>query len=127
MTLKLALTASFLFLAGCATLESPDPSDVAAYCTPENAFRLGTQSKAYFGGCPKETEGAFLSALERGRALWPAPPQVLPYYQQMGQLEKQLVAANSEAEREGLRARLRDAEWWAIQIVNSAGNYSNFN
>ena len=127
MTRKLALMVSFLSLAGCATLEGPDVSNVAAYCTAENAFRLGTQSKAYFGGCPKESESAFLGALERGRLLGPMPPQVWPYYERMGQLEKQLVAAATEAEREGVRTRLREAEWWAVQIINSPGTYESFN
>lgn len=127
MTRKLAVIVSVLTLSGCAALESPGASNPAAYCTPENAFRLGTQSKAYFGGCPKETESAFLAALERGRLLGPTPPQVWPYYERMGQLEKQLVAAATEAEREGVRTRLREAEWWAIQIINSPGTYESFN
>jgi hypothetical protein len=127
MTRKLSLMLSILSVAGCAAIEGPGASNSAAYCTPDNAFRLGTQSKAYFGGCPKESEAAFLSNLERGRALWPTPPQVWPYYAQMSQLEKQLVAAGNDADRERLRAQLRDAEWWAVQIINSPGTYSNFN
>ena len=127
MTRKLAVIASLVSITGCATLEGPDASSLAAYCTPENAFRLGTQSKAYFGVCPKQSESAFLDALQRGRALWPTPPQVWPYYAQMDDLEKQLLAAGSEAEREQLRTRLREAEWWAIQIINSPGTYENFN
>lgn len=127
MTRKLALMASFLSLAGCATVEGPDVSNVAAYCTTENAFRLGTQSRAYFGVCPKETESAFLAGLQRGRALWPAPPQVLPYYSRMDELERQLIAAGTETERDQLRARLREAEWWAIHIINSPGTYEGFN
>lgn len=126
MTRKLALILSALSVAGCATLEGPDVSNTAAHCTPENAFRLGTQSKAYYGGCPKDTESAFLAALERGRNLWPAAPQVSPYYNQMTQLEKQLVATNDEAQRQQLRARLADAEWWAIHLVNTPGTYQNF-
>jgi hypothetical protein len=114
-------------VSGCAALEGPGASNQAAYCTAENAFRLGTQSKAYLGGCPKEAEGAFLSGLQRGRVWGPTPPQVWPYYEQMNTLEKQLVAAGSEPEREQLRARLRDAEWWAVQIINSPGTYESFN
>lgn len=124
MTRKFAVLLSAVSLAGCASLEAPDPSNLAAYCTPENAFRLGAQSRAYFGVCPKETESAFLAGLERGRALRPAPPQVYPYYEQMQQLEKQLVAATSDTEREKLRERLRNAEWWAVHLVNSPGTYS---
>ena len=127
MTRKLAVIVSLLSLTGCATLEGPETSNLAAYCTAENALRLGTQSKAYLGACPKETESAFLASLQRGRALWPIPPQVWPYYDQMGQLEKQLVAAGTEAEREQLRARLRQAEFWAVHIINSPGTYGNFN
>lgn len=124
MTRKLAAIASLLSLTGCATLEGPDPSNLGAYCTAENAFRLGTQARAYFGVCPKETESAFLAGLQRGRALQPMPPQAWPYFDQMAQLEAQLLAAASEPERDRLRARLRDAEWWAIHIVNSPGSYS---
>lgn len=127
MTRELALSLSLFSLTGCAALEGPAPSDLAAYCTPENAFRLGTQSKAYFGVCPKESESAFLQAIQRGRAFGPTPPQVWPYYARMDQLEKQLVAAGSEPERESVRARLREAEWWAIQIINSPGTYESFN
>jgi hypothetical protein len=42
----------------------------------------------------------------------------------MTEMEKQLVAATSEPERERLRARLRDAEWWAIHLINAPGSYS---
>jgi hypothetical protein len=42
----------------------------------------------------------------------------------MTELEKQLVAAASDAERERLRARLSDAEWWAVHIINSPGSYA---
>jgi hypothetical protein len=115
-----------LFLGACAALEGPDSSNVSAYCTQENAYRLGSQSRAYFGVCPKATESAFLAGLQRGRAIAPRPPQVLPYYERMEQLEKQLVAASSEAERNQVRERLRDAEWWAIHIVTNQGTYSNF-
>jgi hypothetical protein len=114
------------FLAACATLEGPDPSNASAYCTAQNGYRLGSQSKAYFGGCPQATESAFLAGLQRGRAIAPTPPQVMPFYERMDQLEKQLVAATTEAERNQVRARLRDAEWWAIHIVNNQGTYSNF-
>ncbi len=111
-------------LAGCASLQGPDPSNQAAYCTPDNAFRLGSQSKAYFGVCPKETEGAFLAGLQRGRELRPSPPQAWPYLQQMEELEKQLIAASSEPERERLRERLRVAEFWAIHLINAPGSYA---
>ena len=109
-----------LLLAGCAGLDQPDASNLQAYCTPQNAFRLGTQSRAYFGVCPKETEAAFLAGLERGRALRPSPPQVLPYHERMQQTERELLAATSEPERE----RLRNIEFWAIHIVNSPATYS---
>jgi hypothetical protein len=126
MTRKLALTVSFLSLAGCASLEGPDVSNVAAYCTPQNAFRLGIQSKAYLGGCPKDTEAAFLANLQRGRSLWPTPPQVMPYYAQMSDLEKQLIATSSEADRQTLRAQLSAAETWAVHLINDPATYQNF-
>ena len=113
-----------LLLCGCATVDEPTASNLGAYCTPENAYRLGSQSRAYFGVCPKDTEAAFLAGLQRGRQYRANPPQVMPYYQRMDELEKQLLAATTEGERERLRERLRDAEWWAIHIVTSPGTYS---
>ncbi len=102
-------------LAGCAAIEKPDPSNLAAYCAPQNAERLGAAGRAYFGVCPKESESAFLAALERGRGL--ASGQLLwPIYEDMRQTENMLVSATSEAERERLRARLRELEFWARKI-----------
>lgn len=127
MTRGLSLLPFFLVaalsLAGCATLDEPSASNLAAYCTPENAYRLGSRSKAYFGVCPKEQEARFLEGLARGRALRPSTPVVEPFYQQMAQAEHALVAASSEAEREPLRGRLRDLEWWAIHLLNNGGTY----
>ena len=127
MPRKLLPLVPVVLLSACATLEGPDPSNVGAYCTPDNAYRLGVQAKAYFGVCPKETESAFLAGLERGRALRPSPPQALPYFDRMAQLEKQLLAAGSESERNQVRERLREAEFWAVHIVNSPGTYSQDN
>jgi uncharacterized protein DUF2799 len=123
MPRKLCSILPVIVLSACATMDV-DPSNVSAYCTSENAFRLGSQSRAYFGVCPKETENAFLAGLQRGRALRPNTPQAYPYYEQMDRLEKELRAAPSGAERERLMARLRDAEIWAIHIVNDPGSYS---
>lgn len=108
-------------LAGCAALYSPDPSNLAAYCTPESAFRLGAQGRAYFGVCPKESESAFLAALARGRELRPPTPQAYPYYAQIEELEKQLMAATTDAQRRELRERLYKAEWWALEILRNPG------
>ena len=68
-------------------------------------------------------EAAFLDALERGRALRPNTPSVYPYIEQMRETEKMLLAAGSDAERERIRARLRDLEWWAVHLMNSPGSY----
>ena len=115
----LALT---LALAGCVTIEQPDSSNLAAYCTAQNAERLGAAGRAYFGVCPKASEAAFLAALERGRALaW--TPTVEPYYQQMHQLEARLVAATSDADRERLRRELRGVESWTMRLLNYPGTY----
>lgn len=124
MSSRVAFAVSALFLAGCAGLQGPDPSNLGAYCSAENAFRLGSQARAYFGVCPKESEGAFLAGLQRGRALVPPTPQAQPFLAQMTETEKQLVAAGSDAERQRLRARLADLEWWAIHLINSPGSYS---
>jgi hypothetical protein len=117
---------ALLLLCGCATLDQPTAANLGAYCTAENAYRLGSQSRAYFGACPKATESAFLSGLQRGRAVRPNPPQAMPYFERMEQLEKQLLAAPTDAERNQVRERLRDAEWWAIHIINNHATYSNF-
>jgi hypothetical protein len=110
-------------LAACATLDQPTSANLAQYCTPENAYRLGSQSRAYFGVCPKETEARFLQGLARGRAIRPSTPVVEPYYREIAQTEQRLLAAPSEAEREPLRARLRDLEWWAIHLLYNNGTY----
>jgi uncharacterized protein DUF2799 len=122
--MKLLKAIPVVFLAACAGMESTDSSNLSAYCTPQNAYMLGSQSKAYFGVCPKETENAFLAGLQRGRALRPYTPAAWPFQERMDQLEKQLLAAGSDPERERLRANLRDAEWWAIHIINNPGTYS---
>jgi hypothetical protein len=121
MKLGLALAAGGV--AGCATIYDPGPGNLAQYCTPENAFRLGSESRAYLGVCPKETQAAFLAGLERGRALRPNTPSVYPYIEQIRETEKMLLAAGTEAERERLRARLRDLEWWAVHLMTSPGSY----
>ena len=112
-----------LVVAGCAGLQRPAPTDVSAYCTPENAFRLGSESRAYFGNCPKDREGAFLAALERGRGYQPPTPSVYPYMQQIRATEKDIVAASSDSERERLRVRLTELEWWAVHLMTSPGSY----
>jgi hypothetical protein len=123
MTRKFSFLLSVLAVSGCATLDQPTQGNLAQYCTAENAFRLGSQSRAYLGVCPKESEAQFLQGLARGRALRPSTPVVEPYYEQILQTEQRLLATSSEAEREPLRARLRDLEWWAIHLLNTKGNY----
>ena len=97
-------------LAACATLDAPTPANLAQYCTPENAYRLGSQSRAYLGVCPKESEALFLQGLARGRASRPSTPAVEPYYLEMAQSAQRLLAATADSERVQLRARLRDLE-----------------
>ena len=120
LALALALT---LVLAGCAGLDQPDPSRLAAQCTPRDAVNLGAAGRAYFGGCPKASEEAFLAGVERGRAL-ASTPAVWPFYAQMHQAETMLVAATSDADRERLRGQLRELESWSVRILNSPGSYS---
>jgi hypothetical protein len=114
--------ACLLAVSGCATLSNPDPDNLATYCTAETGYRVGYLSRAYYGTCPKETEGAFLAGLQRGRGFRANPPQAMPYYDRMEQLEKQLLAA-SGAERERLRGQLADLEQRTIHIVNDPGTY----
>ena len=109
-----------LAFAGCATVDRPE-GNIAGYCNPDNAVRLGSQGRAYLGGCPRDAEGAFLAGLQRGRALQPVPAQAWPYLVRMETLERQLVGAASDAERETLRERLREAEFWAILLLNTPG------
>lgn len=122
---KLLLVVPAAFLAGCAALSEPDSANLSTYCTAETGYRVGYLSKAYFGVCPKEAEGAFLTGLQRGRGYRQNPPQALPYYERMEQTEKQLLASASEPEREKLRTQLREIEWWTIHIVNSPGSYAS--
>jgi Protein of unknown function (DUF2799) len=110
-------------LAACASLDKPTPANLAQYCTPENAYRLGSQARAYLGVCPKESEAQFLQGLARGRAVRLSTPVVEPYYRQIAQTEQQLLAASSEVERQALRARLRDLEWWAMHLLYNNGTY----
>ena len=116
MARKPALVFALLFLAGCATIDQPDSSNLAAYCARDNAVRLGSQGKAYFGNCPKDREGAFREGLAYGRSLRYTPSGWI-YMERMRQTEDQIVAAPSEAEKEPLRAQLRDLEWWTTQII----------
>jgi hypothetical protein len=108
--------------AGCAGLDSREPSNLAAYCTAQSGYRLGAQGRAYFGVCPKEAEGAFLAGLARGRELLPPTPQAFPFYAEMEAVEKQMREATSEAERQPLRARLERAEWWAMEMLRNPGS-----
>ena len=123
MTRKLVLAVSAVWLSGCATLDEPDASNLAAYCTPENAYRVGSRSKAYPGVCPKETEAQFVQGLTRGRAVRRSTPVVEPIYQQMERTEQALAATSSEPERRLLRERLADLEWWALHLLNQTGTY----
>jgi hypothetical protein len=111
-------------LSACATLSDPDPTNLATYCTAETGYRVGYQSRAYYGVCPKETEGAFLAGLQRGRGYRANPPQALPYFERMEQTEKQLLAA-SGAERDRLRSQLRQIEVMTIHIVNDPASYGS--
>jgi hypothetical protein len=122
---KLTWTIPFIFLSGCASFKDPDPTNLSTYCTQQTGFRAGYLSKAYYGVCPKETEGAFLAGLQRGRGYRAFPPQALPYYERMEQQEKQLMSATSAADRERLKVALQESEWWAIHIANCSCSYSS--
>ena len=121
---KLTWSIPVIVLSGCAAFSDPDPTNLATYCTAETGYRAGYLSKAYPGVCPKETEAAFLSGLQRGRLYRANPPQALPYYERMEQLEKQLAATTSEADRQRLRVQLADVEWQTVHIINSYGTYA---
>jgi uncharacterized protein DUF2799 len=116
MARKPALVFALLVLSGCATIDQPDASNAAAYCTRDNAVKLGSQGKAYFGNCPRDRESAFREGLAYGRSLRYTPSGWI-YFERMRQTEDQIVAAGSEAEKEPLRTRLRDLEWWTTQII----------
>lgn len=124
MSPRALLPLAVLSLAGCAGFGGPDPSNAAAYCTADNGYRVGSQVGAYLGNCPKDTEAAFLAGLQRGRALLPGTPQAQPFLLQMTELERQLVAASSEADRTRLQQRLREAQWWANHLIFSPGSYA---
>ena len=104
-----------LALPGCVAFQQPEPSNPQAYCTTENGVQIGVEGRAYYGGCPKESEGALIAGLERGRAIgW--NPWVWWYDEQLRQTEGQLMAAATDAERAQTRARLYELEFWAIRI-----------
>src|SRR5262245_62218645 len=119
---KLAWCIPVITLSGCASFTDPDPTNLATYGTSETGYRVGYLSRAYYGVCPKESEAAFLSGLQRGRGYRANPPQALPYYERMEQTEKQLLAA-SGAERERLASQLRQIEQMTIHIVNDPASY----
>lgn len=119
-----AFLLAVILLSGCATLTEPDSSNLSTYCTAETGYRVGYLSKAYYGVCPKETEGAFLSGLQRGRVYRLNPPQALPYYQRMEETEKQILAASTDTDRTRLGASLKETEWWAIHIANCSCSYA---
>jgi hypothetical protein len=121
---RLVPTFPVVLLAACAGFETPDPSNLAAYCTEETGYRVGYQSRAYYGVCPKETEPAFLRGLQRGRGYRANPPQALPYFDRMERTEKELLAATSNQDRERLRAQLRQIEQMTLHIVNDPSSYS---
>jgi Protein of unknown function (DUF2799) len=123
MTRRLAFLLPVV-LAACATIDKPTPENLAQYCTAENAYLLGSQSRAYLGVCPKASEAQFLQGLARGRAIRPSTPEVEPYYLAMAQAEQQLLAATSDSERQQLRARLQDLEWWALHLLRNNGTYT---
>jgi hypothetical protein len=120
---RLVRTVPLVLLSACASLESPDPTNLATYCTAETGYRVGYQSRAYYGVCPQETEPAFLAGLKRGRGYRANPPQALPYFDRMERTEKQLLAT-SGAERERLREQLRQTEQMTLHIVNDPASYS---
>jgi hypothetical protein len=121
---KLIWSIPVVIVSGCATFSDPDPTNLAGYCTAETGYRVGYLSRAYYGVCPKETEGAFLAGLQRGRGFRANPPQAQPYYERMEQTEKQLLAAPG-AERERLAAQLREIERMTIHIVNDPASYGS--
>ena len=121
---RLARTVPALLLSACAGFETPDLSNLATYCTAETGYRVGYQSRAYYGVCPKETEPAFLAGLQRGRGYRANPPQAIPYFDRMERTERELLAATSNQDRERLRAQLRQIEQMTLQIVNDPASYS---
>ena len=121
---RLRWTFPAVLLSACAGFQTPDPSNLATYCTAETGYRVGYQSRAYHGVCPKATEPAFLAGLERGRGYRANPPQALPYFDRMERTEKQLMAA-SGTERERLSAQLSQIEQMTLHIVNDPASYGS--
>jgi len=120
---RLVRTVPVMVLWACAGMEIPDRTNLGTYCTAETGYRVGYQSRAYYGVCPKEAEPAFLAGLERGRGYRANPPQALAYFDRMERTEKQLLGA-SGAERERLREQLRQTEQMTLHIVNDPSSYS---
>ena len=110
-------------VAACASINKPTAENLARYCTAQNAYLLGSQGFAYYGNCPKESEPQFLQGLARGREYRLRTPVVEPYYERIAQTEQQILAASSDTDREALRVRLRELEWWAIHLLYNNGTY----
>ncbi len=106
-----------------AEYEAGRQAGLARYCTPQRAYNVGALGDAYFGVCPKETEPQFVAALTRGRQVRPSVPEVYAYYVAMEQTERTLLAAETDAERARLRARLIEQEWWVRHLLNRPGTY----
>jgi len=84
-----------------------------AYCTPENAFTLGTRGEGYSGQCPKDLESAFLDALKTWRNL---------YYLEISRKNEELELSVLRAELLSLEQELATRENKFIQAGISHGD-----
>ena len=69
------------------------------FCQPVNAYRLGARGGTYYGVCPVELEGPFLSAFDSGRQLYMLTARV----------------SNAEAELSSKRRELASVEHGIVE------------
>ena len=77
-----------------------------AYCTPENALRIGLAGGEYKGVCPPESDFAFSSHWRAARVVFDQRQRVSELDNRRRTLEYALEEARSDEERRSIRSEL---------------------
>ncbi|CAN5187323.1 DUF2799 domain-containing protein [soil metagenome] len=89
-----------------------------AYCTATTGFAEGRHDAVYFDQCPKQLEGAFLAAYERGHDINSVEWIIMGLDSTISDLEDVIKDKDtSDSKRESARSKLRDvrSERWQRQ------------